>query len=44
VVIKNGKYYDTGSKLEYMKTVVEMALQHPNINGSFRHFLRSLKL
>jgi len=44
VVIKNGKYYDTGSKLEYIKTVVEMALQHPNINGSFRHFLRSLKL
>ena len=44
VVIKNGKYYDTGNKLEYMKTVVEMALQHPNINGSFRHFLRSLKL
>jgi len=44
VVIKNGKYYDTCNKLEYMKTVVEMALQHPNINGSFRHFLRSLKL
>jgi len=42
--IKNGKYYDTGNKLEYMKTVVEMALQHPDINGEFREFLKDLKL
>jgi len=44
VVIKNGKYYDTGNKIEYMKTVVEMALQHPDINGEFRKFLKSLVL
>lgn len=42
--IENGKYYDTGSKLEYMKTVVEMGLQHPDINGDFRRFLKDLKL
>ncbi len=42
VEIKNGKYYDTGNKLEYLKTVVELALQHPEINGSFLEFLRSL--
>lgn len=44
VVIKDGKYYDTGNKLEYMKTVVELALCHPDINDEFRKFLRSLKL
>lgn len=44
VEIENGKYYDTGSKLEYMKTVVEFALQHPGINGEFREFLKGLNL
>lgn len=44
VEIENGKYYDTGSKLEYMKTVVEFALEHPGINGEFKEFLRGLKL
>lgn len=44
VEIENGKYYDTGSKLEYMKTVVEFALQHPGINGEFKEFLRALDL
>ncbi|MDE2026495.1 MAG: UTP--glucose-1-phosphate uridylyltransferase, partial [Patescibacteria group bacterium] len=42
--IKDGKYYDTGNKLEYMKTVVEFALEHPDINGEFREFLKGLKL
>lgn len=42
--IENGKYYDTGNKLEYMKTVVEMALLHPDVNGEFREFLKSLDL
>lgn len=42
--IKGGKYYDTGNKLEYMKTVVEFALEHPDINGHFRQFLKDLKL
>ncbi|MEX2007384.1 MAG: sugar phosphate nucleotidyltransferase [Candidatus Levyibacteriota bacterium] len=42
--IKNGKYYDTGNKIEYMKTVVEFALKHPDINGEFRKFLKELEL
>jgi UTP--glucose-1-phosphate uridylyltransferase len=40
--IKGGKYYDTGNKLEYMKTVVEFALKHPELNGEFREFLIDL--
>lgn len=44
VEIQNGKYYDTGNKLEYMKTVVEFALTHKEINGNFREFLKSLKI
>ena len=44
VEIENGKYYDTGNKLEYMKTVVEMALEHEELNGEFKDFLRGLKL
>lgn len=42
--IKEGKYYDTGNKLEYMKTIVEFGLEHKDINGEFRKFLRGLKL
>ena len=42
--IKGGKYYDTGNKLEYMKTVVELGLEHEDINGEFRQFLKDLKL
>lgn len=42
--IHGGKYYDTGDKLEYLKTVVEFALKHPDINGEFKAFLRDLKL
>lgn len=42
--IKNGRYYDTGNKLEYMKTVVEFALKHPELNSEFKDFLKKLKL
>lgn len=42
--IKNGKYYDTGNKIEYLKTVVEFALRHPDVNGEFRQYLKGLKL
>lgn len=42
--IQGGKYYDTGNKLEYMKTVVEFALKHPDINGKFREFLKTIEL
>jgi UTP--glucose-1-phosphate uridylyltransferase len=42
--IINGRYYDTGNKLEYLKTVVEFALLHKDLNGDFREYLKSLKL
>lgn len=42
--IKDAKYYDTGNKLEYLKTVVEFALKHSDLNGEFRNYLKSLKL
>lgn len=42
--IKGGKYYDTGNKIEYMKTVVELGLKHPDISEGFRNFLKNLKL
>ncbi len=41
--IKNGKYYDTGNKLEYLKTVVEFALSHPELSKEFKEFLKNLK-
>ena len=44
VVIENAKYYDTGSKLEYLKTVVEFALEHEEMNGEFKTFIKSLKI
>ncbi|MBI5644828.1 UTP--glucose-1-phosphate uridylyltransferase [Candidatus Kaiserbacteria bacterium] len=43
VEIKNGKYYDTGNKLEYLKTVVEFGLKHPDLNAEFRAFLKDLQ-
>lgn len=42
--IKNSRYYDTGNKLEYLKTVVEFALKHKDLNGDFRSYLKSLEL
>ncbi|MBI3985018.1 MAG: UTP--glucose-1-phosphate uridylyltransferase [Candidatus Levybacteria bacterium] len=42
--IKGGKYYDTGNKLEYMKTVVEFALKHEDISEDFKKFLKELKV
>ena len=42
--IENGTYYDTGNKLEYLKTVVEFALKHTELNGKFREYLKSLQI
>jgi UTP--glucose-1-phosphate uridylyltransferase len=38
-VLKNSKYHDTGNKLEYMKTIVEFGLKHPEIGDDFRAYL-----
>lgn len=42
--IKGAKYYDTGNKLEYLKTVIEFALTHPEIAQEFREYLKGLKV
>jgi UTP--glucose-1-phosphate uridylyltransferase len=42
VEIENARYYDTGNKLEYMKTAVDLALQHPEIKDEFRVYLAQL--
>jgi len=44
VEIKNGKYYDCGSKVGYLKTVVDHGLKHPEINVEFKEYLKSLEL
>ncbi|MEN9413051.1 MAG: hypothetical protein RLZZ342_138 [Candidatus Parcubacteria bacterium] len=43
IEIEGGKYYDTGNKLEYLKTVVEFALRHPELKDDFAAFLKTLK-
>jgi UTP--glucose-1-phosphate uridylyltransferase len=40
--LKDSKYYDTGNKLEYLKTVVDFALQHEDIRDDFKLHLESL--
>lgn len=42
--IQNGHYYDTGNKLEYLKTIVDFATEHKELGEEFKEYLRSLKL
>lgn len=44
VELANAKYYDCGNKLAYLKTVIDHGLQHPEINGELRAYLKSLDL
>ncbi|UCZ56901.1 UTP--glucose-1-phosphate uridylyltransferase GalU [Desulfurispirillum indicum] len=39
-----GKRYDCGDKLEYLKATVELALMHPEFGEPLGEFIRSLKL
>lgn len=39
--IKNGRYYDAGNKLEYLKTVVDFALMHDDLKDDFSQFLKN---
>jgi UTP--glucose-1-phosphate uridylyltransferase len=38
----DGKFYDTGNKLEYLKTVVDFALMHDELKDDFREYLRNI--
>ncbi len=44
VEIENGKYYDCGNKLEYLKTVVEFGLKHGELHDEFAAYLKNLPL
>ena len=44
VELENAKYYDCGSKIGYLRAVVDFALSHKDTNGKFREYLKSLKL
>ena len=37
--IKNGTFYDTGDKLEYLKTVVDFGLAHSTLGPGLRAHL-----
>lgn len=39
--IINSQYYDTGNKLEYLKTIVDFALDHEGLGTDFRAFLET---
>jgi UTP--glucose-1-phosphate uridylyltransferase len=41
-LIKDMKRYDTGKKIEYMKTVVDFALQHDDIKDEFLSYLKTI--
>jgi UTP--glucose-1-phosphate uridylyltransferase len=44
VEIKDARYYDTGNKLEYMKTVLDFALKHEEIGEEFRAYIKTLSI
>ena len=41
--IQNGKYHDCGNKLDYLKTVVEFGLKHPDTKDGFADFIKNIK-
>lgn len=42
--VQNGKYYDTGNKLDYLKTVVDFGLKNPEIGPAFAKYINSLQI
>jgi UTP--glucose-1-phosphate uridylyltransferase len=40
--IEGGRYYDTGNKMEYMKTIIEFAVKHPEIGEEFTRYLKGV--
>ena len=44
VELKDAKYYDCGTKLSYLKAVVDLGLKHPKIKQEFRNYLKNLKI
>jgi len=42
--IKNGHYYDTGNKLEYLKANIDFALKRSDLANGLKKYLKGLKL
>lgn len=42
VVLDNAIYYDTGNKVDYLKTVVEHAVKHEEFGKEFKDYLKKL--
>lgn len=40
--IKNGKYYDTGNKLEYLKANIDFALQRDDLKKPLKDYLKTI--
>lgn len=39
--VKNSQYYDTGDKLEYIKTVIDFGLNHDELGPELKQFIQS---
>ncbi len=44
VEIENARYFDTGNKFEYLKTVTTLALEHEELGPEYRAYLKSLNI
>lgn len=44
IEITDGRYYDCGNKLAYLRANIELALQHEDYGDELKEFLRGLKL
>lgn len=42
--IQNGEYHDCGSKLGYLKTIVDLGLKHKEIGEEFREYIKTLEI
>ncbi len=42
VEVKNGRYYDTGNKLEYIKTVIDFGLRNKDMRDDLRKYLEEV--
>ncbi|MDP3784743.1 MAG: sugar phosphate nucleotidyltransferase, partial [bacterium] len=42
--VLSGRWYECGNKLGWLIAQVELGLTHPELNGTFRDYLKSLKI
>jgi UTP--glucose-1-phosphate uridylyltransferase len=42
--VQNGKYYDTGNKMEYLKANIDYALMREDMAPELKEYIRSLNI